>query len=249
MTAPATAPTTATLSGAITNLDATPIVRNSGGGYAFGHVQTAIATITPTASQATSVLNRLVRIPSNAIVRKVSILLDAAATTLTGNIGLWYSDNTNDGTSGVNAGNLTAISSAFFAYQLVMGGFTPTQSGAGGHSTDPTDGTNVQLAQGPVEITFANAQGAMTDGQYIPSQSFNPIWQAVANSLALVTTPVGAFTNSSQAPHFATASAGGSVYVRSDDPGGYFDICLQLTSTGSAANVKVTLFVDIVVPG
>jgi hypothetical protein len=90
---------------------------------------------------------------------------------------------------------------------------------------------------------------AFTDANYIPSQSNNPIWLAIANLLALQTTPVGAFTSSSQAPHFQTASAGGSVYVRSDDPGGYFDIGVQLTSPGSAANQPFTMYVDVTDPG
>lgn len=236
MTAPATAPTSAVKSDIITNLDATPVVRTTGGRGAASMVRRLQSTITPAASQATSVLSRLVRIPSNAIVNKVAIVLDKAATTLTGNVGLWYSDG-NDGTSVINQGNLTAISSAFFCYQLAMATFTYAPG---------TDPANVVGLSAPVDITFAAATLALTDGNYVPSQSSYPIWQAVANLLALQTTPVGAFTNSSQAAHFNTASAGGSVYVRSDDPGGYFDICLQLTSTGSAANVAVTTYVDIV---
>lgn len=236
MTAPATAPTTQTLSNIITNLDATPIVRARAGRGAPGRLLRQSATITPTASQAVSVLNRMCRVPSNAVINRVSILLDAAATTLTGNVGVWYSDDVDDGTSGINAGNLTAISCAFFCYQLAMATFGALPG------TNPSN--TVGLGGGPIEVTFANSTGAMTDGQYLPSNSRLPLWQAVANNLALQTTPVGAFCSSSQQPHFGTASAGGSVYVRSDDPGGYFDICLQLTTTGSAANVAVTMFVD-----
>lgn len=246
MTAPVTAPTTATTSDVLANLDSTPVVRASPG-RGLGRLLTLQATITPTASQAVSVLNRMIRIPSNSIVRRVAVLLDAAATTLNADVGLWYSDSTTDGTSLVNAGNLTAISSAFFAYELKLGSFYPAGSGANPQLfSKPTDGTTIAASFGPVDITFANANGAMTDGQYLPSQSYLPIWQAVANNLALQTTPVGAFTNSAQAAHFNTASAGGSVYVRSDDPGGFFDICMQLTTTGSAANVKVTMFADII---
>lgn len=239
MTAPATAPTTATSSGVITNLNASPPVRQTFGSGGAGRLTRLIGQITPTASQATSVLNRLVRIPSNCYLHKVAIILDAAATTLTGNIGLWYSDSTTDGTSTGNAGNLTAISSAFFAYQLPMATFTYLVG---------TDPANVVGLSAPVDVTFAAATLALTDANYVPSQMGNPIWQAVANLLALQTTPVGAFTSSAQAAHFNTASAGGSVYVRSDDPGGFFDIGLQLTTTGSGANVKLTCLVDIVEP-
>lgn len=239
MTAPATAPTTQTLSNVITNLDATPIVRARSGRGAPGRLIRQQSTITPTASQATSVLNRMVRVPSNCTVTRVALLCDTPPTTLTGNVGVWYSDLTSDGTSGVNAGNLTAISSAFFAYQLAMATFAAVPG------TDPSN--TVGLGGGPIEITYANSAGAMTDGQYIPSAGNQMLWKAIANSLALQTTPVGAFTSSSSQPHFLTASAGASVFVRSDDPGGFFDICLQLSSTGSGANVAVTLFVDYVI--
>lgn len=236
MTAPATAPTTATLSSVLTNLDATPLVRASAGQGSPGYLKRVQATITPTASQATSVLNRIVRVPSNVIVSRLAVALDSAATTLTGNVGVWYSDSTSDGTSVVNQGNLTAISSAFFVYQLAMATFCYVPG------TDPSNTIGIAA---PVDITFANSGGALTDGQYIPSQSNQPLWKAIANSLALQTTPVGAFTSSAQAVNFNTASAGGVVFVRSTDPGGFFDICLQLTTTGSAANVPVTFFLDV----
>lgn len=237
MTAPVTAPTSSVKSNIITNLDATPPVRwGLNGG---GRLVRLVSTIKPSASQATSVLSRLVRIPSNCLVHKVAIILDAAATTLTGDVGLWYSD-AYDGTASLNVGNLTAISSAFFAYELAMATFAYVPG---------TDPANVVGLSSPVDITFSAATLALTDGNYVPSLMSVPIWQAVATQLAAITTPVGAFTNTSQAPHFMTASAGGSVYVRSDDPGGFFDIGLQLTSAGSAANVNVTTLVDIVVGG
>jgi len=181
MTSPVTAPTTATKSGLITNLDASPIVRATSGMGGAGFLRQRRGIITPTASQATSVLNRMVRIPSNAIVSKVAIILDAAGTTISGNVGLWYSDSTNDGTSPQNQGNLTAISSAFFASALAMATFTYLPG---------TDPANVVGLSAPVDITFAAATLAFTDGNYVPSQSVFPIWQAVANLLALQTTPV-----------------------------------------------------------
>jgi hypothetical protein len=242
MTAPATAPTTATKSTVITNLDATPPVRATAGKGGFGILHRAQGTITPAASQATSVLNRMVRIPSNAVVTRVSIIADAAATTLTGSVGLWYSDSANDGTSILNQGNLVAISSAFFAATLAMATYAYVPG------TDPA--ATIGLSA-PVDISFANSGGAYTDGQYLPSQSALPIWQAVSNSLVLQTTPVGAFCLATGGPSgaFTRASAGAVVYVQGTDPGGFFDICIQLTSTGSAANVAVTLFADFVTPG
>src|SRR5258708_7026279 len=120
MTAPVTAPTTnAIKSGVITNLDASPIVRPSVG-QVGGGVQRYISTATPAASQATSDLIRMVRIPSNAIVQKVALLFDTAPGSSGAilDIGLWYSDSSTDGTGTTNVANLTAISSAFFAYQF-----------------------------------------------------------------------------------------------------------------------------------
>jgi hypothetical protein len=248
MTAPATAPTTAVKSNIVTNLDATPIVRPSAGSGGFGRVQRAIARITPAASAATSVLHRMVRIPSNCIVNKVAVLFDTAAGSsgFIGNIGLWYSD-AQDGTSLVNVGNLTAISSSFFAYQFNMQNFYPSVTS--GVFTKPSDGTTIASAINFVDLTFGNAAGALTDGQYLPSQSGLPIWQAVSNSLALQTTPVGAFTATSLNGQFTVASAGGSVYVQGQDPGGFFDVGVQLTTTGVTANQVFSMMVEITVPG
>jgi hypothetical protein len=220
------APTSAVLSNIITGLDATPIIR-PGVGQVSSLLQRYLATITPAATQAASVLSRLVRVPSNAIIERVAVAFDAVSTTtFTGNIGLWYSDNSNDGTSLLNAGNLTAISSTFFASAVAMGALVV-----------------------PTDETFAASAVNATDGNYLPSQSFLPIWQAVANSLALQTTPTGAFTNVGQAAHFNTPSVGGVNYVRSDDPGGFFDICVQLTTAGVGAAFKFNMFVDVAAPG
>jgi hypothetical protein len=238
MTAPVASPTTATNSGFVANLDATPLPIRNSFGASGGRLVRFVGTITPTPSQAVSVLNRLVRIPSNLIVHKVAIILNNPATTLTGNIGLWYSD-ANDGTALANQGNLTAISSAFFASALPLATFAYVPG---------TDPAAIVGLSSPVDCTFAASGLAFTDGNYVPSQMTNPIWQAVANLLALQTTPVGAFTlPSGPQAHFEAPSAGGVVYVRSDDPGGFFDIGLQLTAPGSVANQKVTCLVDGVV--
>ena len=238
MTAPATAPTTSVKSTVITNLDASPLVRANAGSGSFGRVQRNVGIAALAINAATSTLTRLVRIPSNCIVQSVKLILDTApSTSLQGALGLWYSDSTGDGTSAVNQGNLTAISSAFFMPSTVI------------TTWNTVNVATVTTAGAPVDVTFMNIAGAYTDGQYIPSQCQNPIWKAVANSLALQTTPVGAFTNSAIDTHFQTASAGASVYVRSDDPGGYFDICYQETVTGvNTGAVNITAFVDIVVP-
>lgn len=246
---PNAAPTTnAIKSGVITNLDATPIIRASVGNVG-GVLQRYIATATPAASQATSDLIRMVRVPSNAIIQKVALLFDTAPGTSGAilDIGVWYPDTTTDGTSVINQGNLTAISSAFFAYQFNCQGFYPSVTS--GVFTKPTDGTTIVGGVTFVDLTFASTNAVMTDGVYIPSNSNLPLWQAIANNLAGVTTPVGAFTQTSQQAHFNTPSAGASVYVRSDDPGGYLDICIQYTTTGVTTNEKLTMVVDLIAPG
>ncbi len=225
-TTPVTAPTTATKSAQITNLDASPIVVNNAGNGAPGRLMRVQSTITPTASQATSVLNRLVRIPSNAIVSRVAVILDSAGTTITGNIGLYFSD-ANDGTSPQYRGVLTAISNCFFTDTLAMATYCYVVG---------TDPANVVGLSAPVDVTFANSGGANYDGVYLPSQSGLPIWKAVYNSLVgLTTNAAGAFT-----------SAAGVIAVTSD-PGGYFDIGLQLTSTGSSANKALTTICDYII--
>ena len=240
MTAPQTAPTTSTgASKTIVNLDAQPQIRASAGGGAPGRLVMQYGTAVLAINAATSNLVRLVRIPSNCIVTRVRLALDTSpSTSLTGALGLWYSDASNetDGTSLINAGNLTAISSAFFMPATAISTWNT-----------PSGTSTVTAAGAPIDVTFANVAGAYTDGQYIFSQAYLPIWQAVANSLALQTTPVGAFTKSAIDSNFGTASAGGSVYVRSVDPGGFFDICYQETTTGvNTGAINLTCFVEYV---
>ncbi len=234
MTAPATAPTVNVKSTVITNLDATPLVRATAGQGSPGRASRVVGTGIAPINMPTTNLLRLVRVPSNAVIQRVQLILDTApSTSLTGSVGLWYSTSTTDGTSVVNQGNLTAISSAFFLPATVITTWNAVAA------------ATVTNASAPVDITFANDAGAYTDGQYLPSQCALPIWKAVANSLALQTTPVGAFTNSTIEQQFGTASAGGSVYVRSVDPGGFLDICYQETTTGvNTGAITMTLICD-----
>lgn len=80
---------------AITNLDATPPVRSSGGQGAgeFLIVNDGSCATTSGVLVDPNTYYRLVRIPSDAIVKKVEAWLDAAGTTITGDIGLYYSDD------------------------------------------------------------------------------------------------------------------------------------------------------------
>jgi hypothetical protein len=247
------APTTNLIKSAlITNLDASPIVRSSVG-VVGGVLQRYFATVTPAASQATSDLIRMVRVPSNAIIQSVRLLFDTEPTTAAADVGVWYSDTTMDGTSVTNVAFSTAatiypISGAFFASAIDISDYFPSMTAA---FAQPSDGTNITPPTW-VDITFANATNAnsVTDGFYIPSQSYLPLWQAMANSIALQTTPLanGAFIQTTQQPHFNTAS-GGTAFVRSDDPGGYFDICVKYTTTGSVTAKLLSMVVDLINPG
>jgi hypothetical protein len=227
-TAP-TAPTTATKTTVITNLDALPAVRPTAGQGGATVVYRSVGVGTIAINQATSALSRLVRIPSNAIVQSVKIVLDAApSTSLVGNFGLWFSD-ANDGTSAANQGNLTAISSAFFADTITITTFN----------------VGVTTPFAPVDITFGNSGGTNYDGVYLPSQAINPIWQAVYNSLVgLTTNAAGAFTTAS-GQHYIPGGAS-----TMGDPGGFFDICFQATSTGvNTSAVKILCIVDHMILG
>ena len=225
-TTPVTAPTSAVKGTVITNLDATPPVRATAGMGGPGRLQRQVAVNSFSINQATTVLTRFVRIPSNAMIQSVKIVLDAApSTSLVGNWGLWFSD-TADGTTTPNQGVLTAISSAFFADTI----------------TFTTFNVGVTTPFAPVDITFGNSGGTNYDGVYLPSQAVNPIWQAVYNSLVgLTTNATGAFTTAS-GQHYIPS--GGSTM---GDPGGFFDIGCQLTSTGvNTGAIKALCICDFV---
>lgn len=204
------APTSATLSTVITNLDASPQVRASAGQGAPGRDIVAWGTASISATQATTVATRLVRIPSNAIIKLVEICIElngGTATTVTGNLGLLFSDNTLnlDGTGPLNVGSLTPFSSACFMYQKALAAVVT-----------------------PTDVTFGNAAGnSCTDGFYVPSASGAPIWQALTQG--------GPFpqTAGTWAGLGATSLSTSPSYQLSADPGGFFDVFFQATTTTS----------------
>lgn len=217
------APTSATKSTVITNLDASPFVRPAAGQGGKTRLVTAWGTAVITATQATTVATRLVRIPTNAIVKSVEIGIDLSGgtvTTATGAIGLLWSDNTNnlDGTSAANAGSLTPAASACFAYQKAFASFTDTLA----------------------NCTFDSAknQSSVTDGFYVQSAAGAPIWQALSQG--------GPFpqTAGTWAGFGAVSSSSAPLYHLSADPGGFFDVFFQATTTTSAAgSFQMTCFV------
>jgi len=202
----------------ITNLDATPPVRATAGQGADTRLMMKEGTITPGASAATTNYFPIIRVPTYAIIKRLEVVLDAAATTLTGSLGLIFSD-ANDGTSAnyqSSTNTPSIVSQSFFAYQLAMATFCYVVG------TDPSNTIGISA---PVDVTFANSGGnSVTDGYYVPSSSTLPLWQALSTG-----------------PGKATSGTSPSAFVScATDPGGFFDVTLFITTTGSAANVKTT---------
>jgi hypothetical protein len=191
---------------AILNYGATPHLRpyagEGGPAYEFVVEGSGLAPI----NMPTTNFLPLVRIPSNAIIKRVELALDAApSTSLTGSVGLVFSD-TDDGTTQAlrstyaTSGATPAIfSQSAFLYQTAITTYTA----------------------GFTDITFKNASGnSVTDGFYVPSASLKPIWQALN---AGGQGGLGAAT-SGAAPGAFTSGA--------SDPGGYFDVTYFETTTG-----------------
>lgn len=209
-----TAPTSALYSVTVAGLDPNQnsgfVTRPTAGQGGAGRLVVATGTVLFAATTATTVATRMVRIPSNAIVKSVAFALDLAggtATTLTGATGLLFSDNALDGTSIINAGSLTPYSSSFFTATTAMAGYT-------------TSFTNV---------TYLNSAGnSATDGYNVPSSSTLPIWLAVTQGgPGPVQTP-GAWAGTG-----ATSLTTSPSYHVGVDPGGFFDVFFQPTTTTS----------------
>lgn len=74
----------------ITNLDASPPVRPTSGRGGIGVLQIADGTVTASDLVTSGSTYRIVRIPSNAIIKSVWAHLDTAVTTFTADIGVYY---------------------------------------------------------------------------------------------------------------------------------------------------------------
>lgn len=141
---------------AITSLDATPPVRTTAGkgGVARMLVNTGSTAALTTAGTSGGIL-RMVRVPSNAIIKRVAWAVDASVTTFDADIGVYYSDKA-DGTTMSNVANAnTAIDASFFANAVDM------------HT--------VQI--GWTDITFKKVGAG-----YLPSKSNKELWDALALS-------------------------------------------------------------------
>jgi len=102
----------------ITNLDTLPPIENTRGAGAPGGVQYVDDYVTAVASDAAGSTYRLVRVPSNAIVKRVTIESEAQGAGKI-NLSVYYSSSTTDGTSSANQGVIVPTTGdQFFASDI-----------------------------------------------------------------------------------------------------------------------------------
>lgn len=122
----------------ITNLDATPPVRATGG-YTGGAQVALVCSgdIAPTNGSTSTSVYQMVRLPSTAIVKRITGDFTGTITTFTTDITLHYSDNTLDEV-GAGAGNSGLVNSLSGASSL----FDQAYAWGGGTAGVPVDLTN-----------------------------------------------------------------------------------------------------------
>ncbi len=113
---------------AITNLDASPPVRSTAGMGGEGFLRSIYGFVAPTTGYLTGSNYLLARVPSNCSIKHVSIDYSGTITTMTGDVTLFYSDETLDqvGASQGNSGvvNSLTTTAALFAHALALGSQT-----------------------------------------------------------------------------------------------------------------------------
>ena len=240
---------------AIVNLNKTPSIRATAGqggrsvmyvdeGFAVAPINMAITNFLP-----------LVRIPSNAIVKKVEFLCDSfPSTSLTLSVGLTFSNggsgavsNTNPGTSGFSDGTSVANLSEYsttaqtsaLSQVVSFGFFAANVTGGAPGTLLPTSSAPVG---GVLDVTFlngVNGGNSVTDGFYVPSASQQPLWQALT---------VGGIGGLGKATGTTSTTVGNAFTSCQTDPGGFFDVCIFSSTVGvNTAAVNVGLRVWYVV--
>lgn len=115
-------------SAAITSRDASPPVRTTagkGGDYNPIMVDATVAVANGVTSPSKYLM---ARIPKNAFVKKVEAWLDAASTTITGDIGIYYSDDSRDENAITRGLAGTVINADHFASAVALAAVvTPTE--------------------------------------------------------------------------------------------------------------------------
>lgn len=193
-------------SAAIVNLDGTPAVRATAGQGGLSRLFSVEGSALAPINMPTTNFLPLVRIPSNAIIKKVFLGLDAApSTSLTGSLGLVFSpamDGTDVSLQSVYNGSSSVpaiVSQSCFLYQTAITTYTA----------------------GLVDVTFKNAAGnSVTDGFYVPSAITKPIWQALSAGGAA---GLGAATSGASPSAFTSCAT---------DPKAFFDVVWFETTTG-----------------
>lgn len=142
-------------SAGITNLDASIVIR-PGAGQDNGpsRVLRAVGVCGPTTSGDTTGGNlQVIRVPSNCYLQGIKAFQEAATTTATFTIALFYSDSTVDGTTPLNQG--TEIGTNFFS----------------------SSNWDSHAVIAPAEVAFLNTSG------YLPKDIVTPLWAATNSGL------------------------------------------------------------------
>lgn len=118
--------TEALLSTAVTNIDAVPPVRATAGKGGAARLKEVDAYITPTTGKTTGSTYRMVRVPSNCVVKRLTGESHGTITTMTMDVGVYYSDATIDETGSSSTLGTGAVDADFFGSAVVFAtGDTP----------------------------------------------------------------------------------------------------------------------------
>lgn len=101
----------------ITNLDALPALQNTAGENGPGILKNISGYVTAVAADAAGSTYRLVRVPSTTKVKSIWFESEAQGAGAV-NLGVYYSDATNDGTAVANQGAIVNSKSALFASDI-----------------------------------------------------------------------------------------------------------------------------------
>jgi hypothetical protein len=115
-------------SAAITSIDANPPVRSTTGKGGAGVLRVKNGFVTPTTGYLTGSNYLMVRVPSNSVVKHVLIDYNGTITTMTGDVTVFYSDETGDEV-GKSAGltgvvNSLSTTAALFGTAIALGSQT-----------------------------------------------------------------------------------------------------------------------------
>lgn len=225
----------------IVDLNKNPGIRDTSGqgGAAIVHVIDGFA-VAPINMPITNFLP-ILRVPTNAIVKKLELLVDSfPSTSLTLSVGLTFSNGGSgaltgaspasgfsDGTSVANLSQYSTTAQTSALSQVVSFSFFALNYGVT---------TSLPLS-GVADITFHNGVAggnSVTDGFYVPSASNKPLWSALING------GIGGLGKITATATSATVGNGWTTCLT--DPGGFFDICIASNTVGvNTAAVNVGL--------